>query len=156
MWTQGGLRCFVILGKMSNCFFRHTYYLYRLLRKAATSLRTQGSSISVYLRPLLAAISVHISLSCIYSTWREDAVLAEQHGSAVGVPCTAWTDFHSVLLLIYGKGQTGGERRGKKKRKKKKEEKTTVLKKNRTKIWCGKVNYNRLVILMLLKWFFFQ
>lgn len=63
----------------------------------------------------------------------------------MALPCTAWTDFHSVLLLIYGKGQTGGSLMRRKK------EKDNNTQKNGTKIWCGKVNYNRLVIVMLLK-----
>lgn len=64
MWTKGGLRCFLDLGKRLN-FIRHSCCLHRLLRKAATSLRTQGSAVSVYLSPLLAARSIHISLANI-------------------------------------------------------------------------------------------
>lgn len=108
MWTQGGIRCILDLGKRLSCIIRHGCCLHKLLRKAATSVRTQGSGISVYLSPLLAAISIHISPAHIYGTWREDAVPAEPHGTDMALPCTAWTNFHPVLLLIYGKGQTGG------------------------------------------------
>lgn len=34
---------------------------------------------------------------------------------------------------------------------KKLKDNNTQEKKNRTKVWCGKVNYNQLVIVMLLK-----
>lgn len=70
------------------------------------------------------------------------------------VPVTHLQTFTLCFLLIYGKGQTGGSSL---KRRVGEKEKTTILrkkKKNRTKIWCGKVNYNQLVIVMLFKWSF--
>lgn len=96
------------MGKRLSCIITHDSCFHRLLRKAATSLRTQGSSISVYLSPLLAVVSIHVSLAHSYGTWRKDAVPAEPYGTDMALPCTAQTDFHPVLLLIYGKGQTGG------------------------------------------------
>lgn len=67
---------------------------------------TQDTGVK-YLSPLPADLSTDISLALIYGTWREDAVPAEPHGTVMALPCTARTDFHSVLLLIYGKGQSG-------------------------------------------------
>lgn len=42
------------------------------------------------------------------------------------------------------------------KRKKKKRKDNNSKKKNRTEIWYEKVNYNQLIIVMLLKWSFFN
>lgn len=97
-----------------------------------------------------------MSLSHIYSTWRENVVLAEPHGTAVALPCTAWTDFHSVILWISLWERPDSWEIDKEEEKKKKKKRQQYLKKNRTKIWCGKINYNRFVIVMLLKWSFFN
>lgn len=67
----------MILDKKLNCFFRHIILLAQTSEKSTHFTQDTGVKYFSVLKAVVAAISMHISLSQIYSSWRQDAVLAE-------------------------------------------------------------------------------